>query len=327
MPKPKLPTPDDQEPTQDPYPFEDDEEQNNMPEDQDESPSDNPTAEDMPQPEADDVTLKVNGVSISATRDQMTQAIEAAGIKTEKPKAPKVPASSINSLQWRILRASIAGNEHAWLYGEAGTGKTTAALNVAAEHGRKAIPVAVGPMTDEYTIKGSRDAEGNYHPSEFRLCWEHGHVLVLDEIDTANPSLLTCINGAIEQRLCTFPDAPEGIPAHPDFLVIATANTDGQEMKAGYAREVQDTATRDRFQRIEWVLESHIIDAVGAPKVILAAWIKARKAIADHGVNKTLTVRGLRRATKLAANGLNELEAINAAIFDGWKEDQRQWAK
>jgi len=75
-----------------------------------------------------------------------------------------------------------------WLPGPAGSGKTTAARNVA-----KALELPflfTGAVDQPYSLLGFRDAGGNYARTSFREAFENGGVFLWDEVDASNPNAL-----------------------------------------------------------------------------------------------------------------------------------------
>ena len=67
----------------------------------------------------------------------------------------------------------------------------------------------------------------NFEPGPFITAFKEGHCLLLDEINLANPSLLQCIEEALDTKILSievpgFPIKP--IPMHKNFCLIATQN-------------------------------------------------------------------------------------------------------
>lgn len=139
---------------------------------------------------------------------------------------------------------------HVLLVGPAGTGKSMLAM-----HAAKALKVpfqalSLGPTTPMSKVFGYYDANGNYHGTPFRRAFEHGGVMLLDELDNGHPGLLAELNQALALGTCAFADTM--VEAHQDFRLVATGNTYGTGANRQYVgRQALDAATLDRFVMID----------------------------------------------------------------------------
>ncbi|UED86221.1 AAA family ATPase [Streptomyces profundus] len=162
---------------------------------------------------------------------------------------------------------------HALLVGPAGTGKSMLAQQVATALGLEFHAISLGPTTPMSKIFGYYDAHGTYHPTPFRRAFEHGGVMLLDELDAGHPGLLSELNQALSLGVCAFAD--DMVDAHPDFRVIATANTYGTGPDRQYTgRQALDAATLDRFTIVEVPVDERLeerLTLAHAPSQPLAA--------------------------------------------------------
>lgn len=134
-----------------------------------------------------------------------------------------------------------------WLQGPPGTGKSTMAEQAARALSTTFHPLSCHEMMTRTDLFGYRDAAGNDHRTPLWDAYENGGVFLLDEVDNGNPNLLAALNSAMSNGHCVFGSGTV-VPRHPDFRVIATANTAGLGPEAGYiGRNGVDLATRDRF--------------------------------------------------------------------------------
>lgn len=182
-----------------------------------------------------------------------------------------------------LLRA-VACRLNCWLVGPAGSGKTSAAFAVANALGLKAYAKSIGPQTTESSLLGYYDANGKYVRTQLREAFEHGGVFLLDEVDSA-PAGIVVANAVLANTDAGFPDAL--VKRHPDFVLLAGANTIGQGADRQYVgRQQIDAATLDRFVFLPWdsdpVLESNAcgvpLDAfAGLPRLV------ARKFHGEEG--------------------------------------------
>lgn len=135
---------------------------------------------------------------------------------------------------------------HAFLVGPAGTGKSKLAQQAAEVLGLEFQALSLGPTTPMSKVFGYYDAHGQYHGTPFRRAFEHGGLMLLDELDSGHPGLLAELNQALSLGVCAFAD--DMVTAHPDFRLIATGNTYGTGPDRQYVgRQALDAATLDRF--------------------------------------------------------------------------------
>ncbi|WP_153452065.1 AAA family ATPase [Streptomyces smaragdinus] len=148
-----------------------------------------------------------------------------------------------------VLLALGAGC-HVMLVGPAGTGKSMMAQQAAEGFGQEFHALSLGPTTPMSKVFGYYDAHGTYHDTPFRRAFEHGGLMLLDELDSGHPGLLAELNQALSLRTCAFADGM--VTAHRDFRLVATANTFGTGGDRQYVgRQALDAATLDRFVVIE----------------------------------------------------------------------------
>ena len=178
-----------------------------------------------------------------------------------KPVAkPPVSAVGIRHANYQALLNALASGNNVWLYGPPGTGKTTAGEQVAKDLGLKLYPVSCGPQTGEAKLTGYNDAHGRAVRTAIREAFEHGGLLLIDEIDAASPAVLVTINSVLANQFVGFPDGT--IQRHPDFKVIAGANTVGQGgNRKLVGRNQLDEASLDRFVVLLWQTDPAILAA------------------------------------------------------------------
>jgi cobaltochelatase CobS len=215
----------------------------------------------------------------------------------------------------RLVRQLAAGN-HVYLCGPAGSGKTTAASNAATAVGRKFYLQPAISGTHE--LLGWRDASGFYHTTPFRQAFEHGGTICLDEIDAGDAGAVNVINGALANSHYTFPDNPEPIARHPDFIVVACANTFGNGADRLYVGRTQlDAATLDRFYFIPWNYDEKLERAI-CPNV---EWVervqKYRRGADKIKARVVISPRASIMGAKALAAGDTVAQAEEALIWKG----------
>jgi cobaltochelatase CobS len=94
------------------------------------------------------------------------------------------------------LATHLSGSRrNIWLAGPAGSGKTTAAHQVADKLG---LPFdSHGAIRTPFQVTGHYDIHGTYRPSQFRRIFENGGVILLDEIDASDPNAMMELNQAL----------------------------------------------------------------------------------------------------------------------------------
>jgi len=260
--------------------------------------------------------------------------------------APGVTLSgdSVMHHKFPLLAAAVAARVNVMLVGPAGSGKTTAAAQVA-----KALNLpfyGTGAINTEYKLSGFIDAQGRVISTAFRKAFEHGGVFLFDEIDGSLPGALLAFNSALANDWYDFPDA--NIKRHDDFRVIAGANTYGTGADRQYVgRNQLDAASLDRYAVLEWgydeALEAAMIGAdapKGAPsprsieplpaervQAVAFQWVervrKVRSAVSELKVRHVVSPRATVNGSRLLAAGFTWAEAEDAVIWKGLDADTR----
>lgn len=165
------------------------------------------------------------------------------GIKPEdvKPKEVKI----LKTLEVLLDHPDcVKDKEWVMIIGPSGSGKTTVAVEYAESKG---LEYSVIPMTAQVTtmdLMGYKSiTDGTYFPSLLRDAVEFGKVLILDELDAGNTNSLICLN-ELKRDEVQFPD--KLVKVHPDFRLIATANTLSYSEDYN-GRSPLDRATLKRF--------------------------------------------------------------------------------
>jgi cobaltochelatase CobS len=159
------------------------------------------------------------------------------------------------------LLLALGARCHVLLVGPAGTGKSMLATHAAEALGLQLQAISLGPTTPMSKVFGYFDAHGNYHDTPFRRAFEHGGVMLLDELDNGHPGLLAELNQALALGVCAFADRM--VAAHPDFRLVATGNTYGTGGDRQYVgRQALDAATLDRFVTIDVPVDENLEERV-----------------------------------------------------------------
>ena len=209
-----------------------------------------------------------------------------------------------------------------WLTGPAGSGKTTAAENVA-----KALnlPFASdGSLDADYKVLGYKDANGNFHSTEFLRVFENGGIYCADEIDNWQPSALLSLNSALANG---FVSTPRGqIKRHADFICIACANTWGLGATNEYVgRTKLDAASLDRFQpKIDWPIDENLEAALSTNLQWTQTVQAARRAAKNQGLKILISPRATLSGAALLQAGFSVNEVKEMTFGAGLSSEQKR---
>ncbi|NDH64810.1 MAG: hypothetical protein EBY26_00180 [Microbacteriaceae bacterium] len=137
------------------------------------------------------------------------------------------------------------------LVGDCGSGKSTVGVMFAAARQYRLVQINGDASLDRAPIIGSMVlSNGNMEWVDGFLteAVRHGGVLILDEVNLIDKKIMSALHGLLADRVLTIISGgyKEVVVAHPDLLIIATANPD----YAGTQRH--NEATKDRWVTLEW---------------------------------------------------------------------------
>ena len=155
----------------------------------------------------------------------------------------------------------VSKRHHTYLYSAPGSGKSTAAKQVADTLGLAYGYISLNPQTPDSRLLGYMDATGNYRSTPFQQLYTNGGVFCIDEVDNASPALLTTLNSGLENGHMAFPNGLA--QRHRDFVLIATGNTAGRGANPMFPeRRPFDAAFAERFTFIEWDYDVNLERAI-----------------------------------------------------------------
>jgi cobaltochelatase CobS len=225
------------------------------------------------------------------------------------------------------MLAAISVRENVYLVGPAGSGKTTMATQAADAF---SLPFySTGAVGMAYQLLGFMNAEGNYMETDLYRAYVGGGVFLFDEIDASSAQALLAFNAIAANDLAAFPCGT--VKRHPDFVIIAAANTWGSGADAQYVGRAQlDAATLDRFafismdydEKLELAISSNDewtryvqafrritrqlkIRAVVSPRASIKGGKLLSAGLSWNRVEEMLLIRGL---------SANEVEQVRAQL-------------
>ena len=230
----------------------------------------------------------------------------------------------------RGVLLSLLANDRILLVGPTGSGKSSLIAQLAARlnwplrkinlHGETGVSDFLGQHK-------ARNGEVYYQYGLLPTAMREGQILVLEELDAATPEILFALQGVLEEEgtLTLADNGGEVITPHPDFRLVATANTlgTGDETSLYAGTQVLNASHLDRWQTV------FAVDYLGASeeaKVIrdkapglseeladgmLRLALAVRQAVAEEQLYTTFSTRRLLAlARKTASLGLSQALAV-----------------
>ena len=99
-----------------------------------------------------------------------------------------------------ILLKLVMERVNVFLVGPSGGGKSTGVRQAAKDTALCIYETSMGPATSQWDLLGFRNPMGEYVPGILRKPYEEGGILLLDEMDNTNPSVLTALNSFFLMR-------------------------------------------------------------------------------------------------------------------------------
>lgn len=233
-------------------------------------------------------------------------------------KHPKL-ALLVRSMSARMLNGF---HLNVWLFGPTASGKTHSVEQVAEAMKRKFY--SHGAMSMAHELMGYKDANGKYHTTPFRECYEKGGVCLLDECDSWDPAVTLALNGALANGLTAFPDGM--VRRHKDSIIVAAGNTVGAGATAEFVgRNRLDAAFMSRFPvKIEWPRDPAIEKVIAGNDAWANRVMRARERAAAAGLKHAIDPRHTQAGAALIAAGMTMDEAAALTYLAGLPDAQRR---
>lgn len=209
-------------------------------------------------------------------------------------------------------------DEPIMLIGPAGSGKNVAVKQVAEALGKPMY--YTNNATNEFKLTGFIDAGGNYRETEFYKAFKNGGIFFLDEIDNSDPSSLININSALSNGYMAFP--LETIDRHPDFRMIAAANTWGKGADLQYVgRNALDAGTLDRFDNIFFDYDRKLEAGLYSNEEVLQFMWSFRDAVLKTKILHVVSTRGIGKVYKKEINGIPVEDTLLSNVIKNLGQD------
>ncbi len=217
----------------------------------------------------------------------------------------------------QILRQTSL-DEPIMLIGPAGSGKNVAVSQVAESLGLHMY--YTNNASNEFKLTGFIDAGGTYRETEFYKAFKNGGLFFLDEIDNSDPSALIVINSALANGYMAFPH--ETIDKHPNFHIIAAANTWGKGADLEYVgRTALDAATLDRFDNIFFDYDRKLEECLYPSEQVLKFMWSFRDAVLKSKIPHVVSTRGIGKVYKKELNNIPTTDILTSNVVKNLGQD------
>jgi len=211
------------------------------------------------------------------------------------------------------------------LVGDAGTGKSTLAEQVAAALGLRFHPFSCSGGVAESKLFGRMTPNLNtgeevYRASELVDYFRNGGVFLLDEMDGLDANVLTAANGMFEAKRWAAPSG-EVIERHPDFILFSAMNTYGTGASRLYTGRSQlDAASLDRWVVLDCDYDAELERSLCSVPAIVDTFHVIRARVRSLGLRRWVTGRMIERAEMAhVCHGVPVADAVRAQL-SGWTD-------
>lgn len=276
---------------------------------------------------------------IKAIRKETSESIQREAKKfnrievvSKRGKEPKQIDGVVPEQFPRLLQLA-QGRKNILMVGPAGCGKTHVAAMVAdaldLDYSGQSMSAGVSEsVMTGWLIPIGKSGQFVYVSSEFVRIYENGGLFLFDEMDAADPNMLTFLNQALANDGFTVAQRHEKpfVKKHKDFVAIAAANTFGQGADQMYhGRNALDEATLDRF-RIGTVFMNY--SPIVEEKIIrsdVLAWGRAIRAKCEqHKMLKLVSTRILKDIQDMMNDFDWTIEEAEEGFFAAWSPEEKR---
>ncbi len=267
------------------------------------------------------------GADLSDMFERRMAEIAAAATKTTRLEVKSAKGTHVvEGIQHEItptVIAVVALGHNAMMIGPAGCGKTTIGETTARALG---LPFYITSIVfDTHELMGFVDGHGKYHSTAFRKAFETGGVWVADEIDAWDAAALLVANSALANGFATFPDRETPVSRHPDFRMIATANTYGHGADRLYVgRNELDAASLDRFAAIDVDYDQALETELSTNEEWCGYVWQVRAAVRKAGIRHVVSTRAILNGQAALGAGMARKTVEELYLFKGMNKNDRE---
>ena len=221
----------------------------------------------------------------------------------------------------KAMESADRNSKNIMLSGPIGTGKTTLCGQIADKLSLDFYPYSLCSHTTKSDLVGFIDAGGVYRSSALRQAFEHGGLVLLDEMDASNPNVLSIINNMLSNQQYYFPDGL--VKKHELFKCICAMNSNGRGGEIIYTKSQRlDASTLDRFVFIKIDIDENLEKALTNNKDWYDRVLKFRKVIKEI-CNDDVVIgqRAMLDGADLLDAGFSQSEVEDMVIYKGIDRD------
>lgn len=270
----------------------------------------------------------VNGI-----KAELAPQLKQINLTVNKEDFAKFDGTSHAQLGTVVSRVAV-GLKNILLVGPAGCGKTHLASDLAKSLGRSFTSISCTAGMPEWHLVGRATpnlttGDQVYQSSAFVDAYESGGVVLLDELDAADPNTLLVVNAALANGHLDLPARAANRIArrHDDFVLICAANTFGNGASRQYVgRNQLDASTLSRFagaviaMDYDQTLEKSLVPDEDLRHVVWGIRVK----IQNVGLRRVMGTRELLAAHRLHKGLDMSVQDSIKALLVGWTEDELQ---
>lgn len=232
----------------------------------------------------------------------------------------------------RAIAISVVRDLPALLIGETGTGKTSAAREMAYKRKQGYTRINMNGYTTPDELIGSKSVKNGatyYEDGILTKAMKEGHIVVLDEINATPPDCSFILHGLLDDdKRVSLPNGDIVYP-HEDFRIFATMNPDYEGTRSMNRAFLDRFAIILNFEIPTPAKEKAILMEKGgvaedvADKMVTIAHM-ARKAYEEAKTMTFMSTRGLLQWCDLVINGGMDMQPayISAVVNKARKEEQ-----
>ena len=294
-------------------------------------------------------TKKVEA-KVSKTKTESEDSVQIAGIEIKRGRGgdyvPEVNAAYYFPQMTADVVQDLNEKKKILLTGHTGCGKSSLFEQISARINQNILRVnlnaqiTIGDLVGMWTVKGG---ETVWVDGILPKCMREGNWLVLEEIDFAEPAILSILNTVLENqgKLVLKEKGHEVIKPHEDFRILATANTVGamQSFRSLYqGTNIMNEAFLDRFRcyLVDYLPQDEEAKVISAtvpkmtPKiasVITRVAGMVREAFNKEEISCTFSTRRVLDWSELMVRYKNPLRAAEVAVFSKISRDDAEIIK
>lgn len=209
------------------------------------------------------------------------------------------------------------------LIGPAGAGKSTLCEQIATALSLKFY--LQNGVTGTHELTGYMDAHGKYVTTPFRQAFQHGGLILVDEVDTSEAAALKWVNTALANGHAGFPDNPDPVLRHKDFRILIAANTYGTGADRIYVGANQlDASTLDRFTFFDFKYDEKLETLLSGNTKWTQRVQSLRRAAGKEKARIVISPRASIMGAKLLSIGWDQRKVEERVVWKGIDKELKE---